>query len=99
MTAARIDTAAALRGTAVGALTAALAVAAHGVAGGGMPGGAVAAQLVVLAATLGTVAATLSGAHRMPVLWGLLGADQPLHSALSLAVSVSHRGPPARVPA
>ncbi|BBX28696.1 hypothetical protein [Mycolicibacterium alvei] len=173
MTVDRIDSAASLRGTAVGSLTAALAIAAHGVAGGAVPGGAVAVQLVVLAATLGTVAATLTGAHRVPVLWGLLStgqllahgvlstaghahgapglamfgahvaavslgagliacgtrlsaavsrvvrvmarvcrvapgstacvtarsADQPLHSALLLAVSVSHRGPPVRVAA
>lgn len=48
MTGARIDYAAPLRGTAVGSLTAALAVAAHGVGGGGLPGGAVAAQLTEL---------------------------------------------------
>ncbi|MGW4099237.1 hypothetical protein [Mycobacterium sp. NPDC004974] len=90
MTGARIDYAAPLRGTAVGSLTAALAVAAHGVGGGGLPGGAVAAQLVVLAATLGTVAATVRGANRTAVLWGLLGTGQLLAHALLATAGHSH---------
>ncbi len=174
MTGARIDPAARLRGTAVGMFTATLAVAAHGIAGGALPGGAMTAQLVLLAVTLGTVAALSGGANRATVLWTLLGtgqllahvllataghshgtrpglvmvvahviavsvgaglissgarlwaaisrvvravthgtravpvpsvcvmaggADQPLHSALALAASVSHRGPPVGVTA
>ncbi|WP_454792917.1 hypothetical protein [Mycolicibacterium lutetiense] len=93
MTVARIDSAARLRGTAVGSLTAALAIAAHGVAGGALPGGAVAAQLVVLAVTLGTVAATLAGAHRTAVLWGLLGTGQLLAHGLLATAGHVHAAP------
>ncbi|OBB30920.1 Uncharacterised protein [Mycolicibacterium fortuitum] len=89
----RIDSAAQLRGTAVGSLTVALAVAAHGAAGGSLPGGAVAAQLVVLALTLGTVAATLSGASRAVVLWGLLGTGQVLAHALLTTAGHEHGVP------
>lgn len=166
------DPAAPMRGVAVGGFTATLVIAAHGAAGGMLPGGALAAQLAVLSATLGVLATTLTRAHRSVVLWGLLGvgqvlghlllatadhsysavpgppmvlahaaavtvgavliaggsrlctavsrairaavrcarrlpvattavaarsADQPLHSALFLAASVSHRGPPVGV--
>lgn len=174
MTVARTDSAAVLRGTAVGTLTAALAVAAHSTAGGAVPVGAAVVVLAVLAASLGAIAAVMPGAARATVLWTLLGsgqllahvlltgaghwhgprpglamlgahlvavtagasliacggrlwsalsrvvralsgsarivpeparylsaheADQPLHSALLLAASVSHRGPPAGVTA
>lgn len=93
MTVARTDSAAPLRGTAVGSLTAALAIAAHGVAGGALPGGAVAAQLVVLAATLGTVAATLGSSHRTAVLWGLLGTGQLLAHGLLATAGHGHGAP------
>ncbi|WP_264077710.1 hypothetical protein [Mycolicibacterium houstonense] len=95
MAAARIDSAAALRGTAVGSLTAALAVAAHGIAGGVVPAGAVAAQLAVLAVTLGTVAATVAQAYRTTVLWALLGAGQLLaHTLLATAGHAHDARPP-----
>ncbi|CRZ17507.1 hypothetical protein [Mycolicibacterium neworleansense] len=94
MTGARIDSAALLRGTAVGSLTAALAIAAHGVAGGALPAGAVAAQLTVLAVTLGTVAATVAGANRAAVLWGLLGTGQLLSHALLATAGHSHEARP-----
>ena len=94
MTAARIDHAALLRGTAVGTLTAALSVAAHGVAGGGMAGGSVAAQLLVLAVTLGAVATTLSVANRAAVLWALLATGQLLGHALLSASGHVHAGAP-----
>ncbi|MEV0671616.1 hypothetical protein [Mycobacterium sp. NPDC050441] len=93
MTVARIDSAAPLRGTAVGSLTAALAIAAHGVAGGALPGGAVAAQLVVLAVTLGTVAATLARANRTAVLWGLLATGQLLAHGLLATAGHAHGAP------
>ncbi|ANZ27382.1 hypothetical protein A4U64_23910 [Rhodococcus sp. WB1] len=48
-----------LRGAAAGALTAALAVAAHGGAGGGVPGNAAVALLLAVAAGVGLVAAHL----------------------------------------
>lgn len=94
MTGARIDPAAPLRGTAVGALTAALAIAAHSVAGGGLPGGAVTAQLVVLAVTLGALAATLAGADRTAVLWGLLGVGQLLAHVLLATAGHAHDAQP-----
>jgi hypothetical protein len=160
----------ALRGTATGALTVALASTAHAAAGGALPSGATAAQLVVLAAVIGALSATIAdrfrvqlvlmaagqllghlvlgtvghhhanaagppaatmvAAHLIAVACGaaligaaghlcaaisravrtavastptpvitahptaLLPADQPLHSALQLATSMSHRGPP-----
>ncbi|MEW2479735.1 hypothetical protein ACPCIR_29740 [Mycobacterium sp. NPDC051198] len=92
--AARIDTAAPLRGTAVGALTAALAIAAHGVAGGGLPDGAVAAQLLVLSVTLGALAATLAAANRTAVLWSLLGTGQLLAHALLATAGHAHGAQP-----
>ncbi|OBC14735.1 hypothetical protein A5784_29425 [Mycobacterium sp. 852013-50091_SCH5140682] len=82
MTDARTDPAAWLRGTSVGVLTAALAVAAHGAAGGGWPAGAVIAQLALLAVTLGAVASTMRAANRTGVLVGLLGTGQVLGHAL-----------------
>ncbi len=92
--AARIDSAAPLRGTAVGALTAALAIAAHGVAGGRLPDGAVAAQLLVLSVTLGALAANLTAANRTVVLWGLLGAGQLLAHALLATAGHVHDAQP-----
>ncbi|MGV9801934.1 hypothetical protein ACWDTP_28210 [Mycobacterium sp. NPDC003449] len=86
----RIDPAALVRGTAVGAVTAALAVAAHGAAGGLIPGGAVTAQLAVLAVTLGAVAATVHAAARTSVLWALLGTGQLLAHTLLAAAGHGH---------
>lgn len=82
MTSARPDPAARLRGTSVGVLTAALAVAAHGAAGGGWPAGAVIAELALLAVTIGAVASTMRAANRAGVLVGLLGAGQLLAHVL-----------------
>ena len=94
MAGARIDSAAPLRGTAVGTLTAALAVAAHGAGGGVLPGGAVAAQLIVLAVALGAVAATVAGAGRTAVLWALLGTGQLLAHVLLATAAHSHGAQP-----
>lgn len=172
MSAGPTEPAARLRGTAAGALTAALAVAAHSTAGGGLPSSAAVVLLALSAVTLGAVVTTIRraadaevllvlltvgqvvghevlgaaghvhstgslapagamlAAHTMAVAVGavLIGAggrlcallshalhvarpgarrpvatlsttvigsaDQPLRSALSLAASVSHRGPP-----
>lgn len=69
--------AAPLRGSAAGLLTAALAVAAHGVAGG-VPTGAGIAQLAVLAATVGALATTIVRAADARVLLALLAAGQLL---------------------
>jgi hypothetical protein len=97
MTVARTDSAAPLRGTAVGMLTVTLAIAAHGIAGGALPGGAVATQLIVLAVTLGTVAATLTGANRATVLWALLGTGQLLAHVLLATAGHTHGAAPGLV--
>lgn len=68
--------AARLRGSAAGLLTAALAVAAHSVGSGALPSGAVVAQLAVLAATIGALAASITRAADARVLVGLLAAGQ-----------------------
>ena len=163
------------RGIATAALTVALAVAAHGAAGGPTPSGAGAAVVGVMAITLGALAtaipqaaswpgllvllasgqlfghvllgsaghqhsampghhaAVMTAAHMVAVIVGaaliaaagrlgaalsravraaiapqrvpvgcapapaFAGGDQPLHSSLQLAASVSHRGPPVRL--
>ncbi|GGF90751.1 hypothetical protein GCM10007304_00830 [Rhodococcoides trifolii] len=79
-----------LRGGSVGALTAALAVAAHGVGGGGIPSSTSWVFLLALCVCVGVGAATVSpSAPSLPVLVGWLAAGQGLaHWALSL-----HLGP------
>jgi len=75
-----------MRGVAAGLLTAALAVAAHGVGGGGVPPGATTALLAVLAATVGASATTAPRAGRPSALFGLLAGGQLLgHLLLSAA--------------
>jgi hypothetical protein len=88
--------AARLRGTATGLLTAALAVAAHGVGGAAPPTGAATAQLAVLAATVGALAGTIRQATDTRVLLGLLAAGQ-LVGHLLLSV-VGHRHAPISAP-
>ncbi|MGE2724068.1 hypothetical protein [Mycolicibacterium pulveris] len=78
-----------IRGWSCGLLTAALAVAAHGVGSGTAPTGASATQLAVLAATVGAVAAALPRAGEIRVLIGLLAAGQLLGHAM-LAVGHAH---------
>jgi hypothetical protein len=82
--------AARLRGTAAGLLTAALAVAAHGVGSGAAPTGAATAQLAVLAATVGALAGTIRHAADARVLLGLLAAGQLLGHLMLSAVGHSH---------
>ena len=79
-----------LRGTAAGLLTAALAVAAHSVGRGAPPTGAVVAQLAVLAATVGALAATIARAAEARVLLGLLAAGQLCGHVILSAVGHSH---------
>ncbi len=85
--------AARVRGTAAGALTAALAVSAHGVAGGGLPSGSSAALLALLSITLGALTATVRNAANVKVLLALLTVGQLLSHALLGAAGHSH--PPA----
>jgi hypothetical protein len=82
--------AARLRGSAAGLLTAALAVAAHSVGSGAPPTGAVVAQLAVLAATAGALAATITRTADARVLLGLLAAGQLCGHAILSAVGHSH---------
>jgi hypothetical protein len=92
-----VTAAARLRGTAVGLLTAALAVAAHGAAGGA-PAGAGIALLGVLAITAGGLAATLARATDVRVLLCLLAAGQLVgHLMLGIA-GHSHGGPVSSAP-
>ena len=94
------DRAARLRGTATGLLTAALAAAAHSVGSGAAPSGAVVAQLAVLAATVGALAATIARAADARVLLGLLAAGQLCGHLILSAVGHTHAGtaaPPAAV--
>ena len=87
-----------LRGLAAGLLTAALSVAAHGVGGGAPPTGAAIAQLAVLAATVGALAATMIRAADARALLGLLAAGQLFgHTLLSAAGHdhMSSTAPPA----
>lgn len=96
----RPNPAARLRGSAVGLLTAALAVGAHGVASGAPPPGAATAQLAVLAATVGALAATMARAADARVLLCLLAAGQLLAHLMLGAAGHSHApatAPPAAV--
>jgi hypothetical protein len=79
-----------LRGTAAGLLTAALTVAAHGVASGAPPSGAAAAQLAVLATAIGALAATVARAADARVLLGLLAAGQLVGHTMLTAVGHTH---------
>lgn len=82
--------AARLRGTATGLLTAALAVAAHGVGSGVAPTGAATALLAVLAATVGALAGTIRNATDAKVLLALLASGQLLGHLMLSAVGHSH---------
>jgi hypothetical protein len=84
------STAAILRGTAAGALTAALAVAAHGFADGATPSGAAVPLLAVLAATVGALAATTARAAETGVLLGLLALGQLVGHVMLTAVGHGH---------
>ncbi len=81
--------AALLRGGAAGALTAALTVAAHAVAGGAVPPGAAAVLLALLSAGVGAVAGS---AERIDprALIGLLGAGQLVGHLTLAAAGHSH---------
>ena len=61
---------------AVGLLTAALAIEAHALAGGGAPPGSTAVLLSVLAITAGALAATVDRTADARVLFGLLALGQ-----------------------
>ncbi|WP_032380917.1 hypothetical protein [Rhodococcoides fascians] len=75
--------AAPLRGGAVGSVTAALAVAAHGMAGGGWPDGAALTLLVVV--SIGVGAMTAVPRRSTVLLPALMGGQLLAHIALSLS--------------
>jgi len=84
------DPAALLRGVSVGALTAALAVAAHAAAGGIVLPGAAAVLLAVLSAGVGAVAGSTERAADPRVLIGLLVAGQAVGHLTLAAAGHSH---------
>jgi hypothetical protein len=71
-------------------LTAALAVAAHGTAGGGLPSGATAAMLALLSITLGALVATTRDAVDFRVLVAILAIGQVLGHVLLGAGGHAH---------
>src|SRR5258705_13893220 len=79
-----------LRGLAAGALTVALAAAARGAAGGAVPSGATAAELGLLAVTIGALSATIAGGERIRVQLALLAAGQLLAHILLGTVGRPH---------
>ncbi|WP_027502726.1 hypothetical protein [Rhodococcus sp. UNC363MFTsu5.1] len=82
----RPDHPARLRGAAVGALTAALSVAGHGVAGGGYPDSSTLTLLVLCCAAVGALTGSLRGGR--VALLGALSAGQLVgHLALSTALT------------
>jgi hypothetical protein len=86
---------AALRGAAAGLLTAALTLAAHGVGGGAVLAGAATVQLLVVAAVVGGLAASVSGADDLRVMVCLLGAGQLVGHVVLAAGGHAHAAPPA----
>ncbi|WP_263997425.1 hypothetical protein [Mycobacterium yunnanensis] len=71
-------------------MTAALAVAAHGFAGGGLPSGPAAAMLALLSITLGTLVATIRHAVDFRALVAVLSAGQLLCHVLLSAGGHAH---------
>ncbi|WP_006242454.1 hypothetical protein [Mycolicibacterium tusciae] len=87
-----------VRGVATGLLTVALAVAAHGAGGGGLPNGAAMSLLAVLAATAGALATAIPHASSPRCLLILLAVGQLLGHLVLSAVDHHHAGssaPPA----
>lgn len=79
---------------AAGLLTAALTLAAHAVGGGATPAGPAAIQLLVVAVTVGVLAARVRRAAEVPVMLGLLAAGQLVgHLILAAAGHSHHPGP------
>ena len=79
-----------LRGLAVGSLTAALALAAHGAAGAALGSGAAAILLVLLAAGVGALASTIERAREPAVLVALLAVGQAVSHLMLAAAGHSH---------
>jgi hypothetical protein len=73
-------------------LTAALATVGHAAAGGDAPSGAAVVQLALLAAAVGSFAATVRGADRFVVLVAVMTGGQVLAHVLLSAASHHHDG-------
>ncbi|MFN8032686.1 MAG: hypothetical protein U0Q47_05205 [Mycobacterium sp.] len=84
----------ALRGLGVGCLTAALALASHGAAGGPVSSGAALILLALLAAGFGGLAFTLDRADEPAVLLVVLGAGQVVGHLMLAAAGHSHAAVP-----
>lgn len=80
-----------LRGIAVGALSAALAIAAHGYGGGALPSASGVALLLILAGVIGSVVAETAwlNSGRLPLLAALLSGQLLGHLILS-APAIGH---------
>ncbi|MEU7763619.1 hypothetical protein AB0B25_00615 [Nocardia sp. NPDC049190] len=80
-----------LRGGLVGVLVGVLAVAAHGVAGGGFPGSSELTRVLLIATAVGSAAGAIPSGRRPTVLVGLLGAGQLVsHGALAGLLGHQH---------
>ncbi|MEV0296664.1 hypothetical protein [Nocardia sp. NPDC050710] len=88
-----------LRGGAVGATVATLAVAAHGIAGGGYPDSAEGALVLLLATVAGTAAAARPIGRGRLGMFGVLAAGQLIcHVALSGLIGHGHAAPTGHLP-
>jgi hypothetical protein len=83
-----------LRGLAVGSLTAALALAAHGAAGAALGSGAAAILLALLAGGFGALASALERAAEPAVLVALLAVGQAAGHLMLAAAGHSHAAVP-----
>ncbi|MFC4606172.1 hypothetical protein [Rhodococcus kronopolitis] len=92
MSAARTAPTDRMRGAAVGALTAAMAVAGHGFAGGGFPSSAALTLLVLGCAGVGALAGSIRGGGVLALLGALACGQLVGHLALSTALTHQHAG-------
>ncbi|MFH5211129.1 hypothetical protein [Antrihabitans spumae] len=81
-----------IRGCVVGAFVGALAVAAHGSAGGGYPSGTALTLLVIVSGALGATAATIARPGPLGIAALLAGGQLLGHYALSVTADHSHAG-------
>lgn len=79
-----------LRGCAVGATAGVLAIAAHGIGGGGRPSDAAFTALVALSATAGAAAATVRGRNPATMLALLVAAQTGGHFLLGAVTDAPH---------
>ena len=92
MTAPATTPTARMRGAAVGALTAAMAVAGHGFGGGGFPSTAALTLLVLGCAGVGALTGSIRGGGGLALLGALACGQLVGHLALSTALAHQHAG-------